>query len=651
MSDLDVSIPLTADSTDVQTAANPNSNFFDDYLNEIKEEVMDFAKARLRFKTLVDQWRLEADETDERRRTRDVNVSVQNLRNDGSLDEDETIIPDRVIDTNIQREQPPYINYLKNSRRLAIFNCISNPSINSQKLELEFTRGMTYIGWETPHFKCLDGAQTHGWDAIEVVYDESKPFHVGLEQIGHEKLLFPRSALNIQDCPRVLIQYDVTVVTLKSFVQSFGFQKDTVGTIIAAIKDGQKEPETIPVFKAYTKYDGKVWVSWFTLQYGVADWLKKPAPLFLGMRHQEKVMVDSIDPMTGIPTKQPQMQMVETPITQYPIYILPYRETEKPKIMDHKGRVFYDENKQEAQTAVLSAFVNGLTRASNVYVAYGQDDGSGSSLQAVEDMQMVGGRIYNKPLQFFSPPYPDPMILRAMQYFDVANDIEMGQPNFAAQNRQDSRKTAKEISAAQEQQQLLNSVQLTLFSTHIRSIYNLVWLVVQSQALQDKIKFLLVQQQVPVINPVTQTPVIDPMTGQPQMEMQWVNDKQTISEIYDIRAAGDVDVIQKQEKVQQMKQDYPVIAQTPLGNVFLAELMRLEYPDTGEKWAMVLEQSGGMIQQMQQMINNLSHIIMGIAKDHPEAVANDAQQLGSILQQAQQMSGEQAQNPMETMNN
>lgn len=616
-----------------------------DYDKQIQDELMNFSVARTKLQRLVDDWSEERDMSKERRLKRDVEIDVDQLRQDNKLDLDETIVPDRVIDTNILREQPPYVNYLKNSRRLAIFNCISNPDINTQKLELEFTRGMTYIDWESDHFKCLDGSQVHGWDWVEVVYDESKPLHVGLEHVGHDMLYFPMSSKGIEASPRVIRAYDLTITELKGFVINFGFSREQVGIIIDKLKNSKDEPETIRVYKKLCKYDGVVYVAWFCLDHGCDDWLKAPQPLFLGIRSLE-TMPQSPNIM-GMPMV-PQQQWKDTPITQYPLFLLPYRVTEKKCIVDHKGRVFYDEYKQEAQTAVLSGFINGLTRAANIYASKNTDDGSGSSLKEIQGIQLVGGRIFDKPLNFFSPPYPDPMVLKALQYFDVANDVETGQVNFAATNRQDSRKTAREISAAQEQQQLLNSVQLTLFSTYIRSIYSLVWLIVQSQALQGKIKFLLIEQQRPQINPVTQAPVVDPFTGQPVMETYYANDIKTIQEVYDIRAAGDVDVIQKQEKVMQMKQDWPVISKTPLAGIFLAEMLRLQYPDTGEKWAGMLESQTGIV-AMQGMINSLSQILMSSFKDNPQLLASlppeQQQQIRMILAQAQQLAGQAASNP------
>jgi hypothetical protein len=199
------------------------------------------------------------------------------------------------------------------------------------------------------------------------------------------------------------------------------------------------------------------------------------------------------------------------------------------------------------------------------------------------------------------------------------------------------RKTAKEITAAQQQQSLLNSVQLTLFSTFIRGVYSFAWQIVQSQALQGKIKFLQIQQQQPVPNPMTGQPMMDPTTGQPMMQPIWTNDIATIGQTYDIRAAGDVDVIQRQERIAQMKQDWPVISQTPLAIPFLAEMIKLEYPDVGEKWAAVLMQ-----QQVNQtgLIQSLAGMLGGVLKDHPEIAQTlspqDQQSVAMIMQQSQQ---------------
>jgi hypothetical protein len=587
------------ETPNVVNNTNPSSDI-SAFVAEQQKQVSDFSYSRVYLKRLCDDWKHECEETDERRKTRDVQVDVRSLRDSGQLDEDETLIPDRVIDENITREQPPYINYLKNSRRLAIFKSLTNTEQDAQKLELEFTRVMTYTGWEVPLFKELDGSQTHGWDAVEVVYDTSKPANCGIEHVGHDKLFFPRTATDFQACSEVIRAYDVTTIQLQDFVERFRFEASQVNLILSAVNVTKKQNETVRIFKRYKKLSGVVMVSWFSLEHGVSDWLSKPKQHFIGIK------------------KQSQGQgFQDAPVTMYPIFILPYRETEKPRIIDHKGRVFLDENKQEAQTAILSGFVNGLTRASNLYASPAQDSGDGASLKELEDLRIAGGRILNKPVNFWSPPYPDPMVIKALQFMDTANAQETNQVNFAAMNREDSRKTAKEIGVAEQQQQLLNSVQLTLFSTHIRSIVSFCWLIVQSQALQGAIKFLQITQQVPVTNPIDGQAVTDPSTGQPMTQPQTSNDVATISQIYDIRAAGDVDVIQNDETIQKMQSFWPIVATTPIAMPFLAELIRRSFPDIGEKWAGQLEQAP----QVMNLLQHLTTILASVLKDNPEVYA------------------------------
>lgn len=666
-------------------------------LDNEQDKMFNFADARIHLQRLVEDWQVEIEDTDVRRKTRDVEVDVEGLREKGELDEDETLVPVRVIDTNIQREQPPFINYLKNSRRLCTFRSLSTPGEDPQNIEQEFTRGMTYTGWETPHFKCLDGAMTHGWAAVEVVLDSSKPLNVALEYIAHDKLFWPRSVESIKDAPRVIRMYKTTISRLKEWVRDFGFDANVVEQLAAKRRDTQKEGETLDFYKLWFKKEGVVFVAWFCLTDGATDWLKKPIKLFLGIKEKQKIVPQNIIPLgagtstgnslppdtqpqggmlnTGTQPNSggPQEQWVDSDIKEYPVFVLPYKETEKPKVVDHKGRCFYDEPKQEAQTAVLSGFINALTRASNTIASPTQEDGTGAQLKEIEDVKLLNGRIYSKPLNFWSHPYPDFQILQFLKYSDDANSEETNQVNFSAMNREDSRKTAKEIGAAQQQQGLLNSVQLTLFSTFIREVYSFAWLIVQSQAMQNLVVFLQIQvadqnatQQMlkgvqDAYNQQTNQLVLSGMSIHPavtqQMQLQasqqaqqivqnpplmWQNNFKIIGQKWELRAAGDVDVIQRQEKINQMKQDWPIVSQTALAMRFLADLIKLEYPDVGEQYAQILGETD-MMNQARQEAAALGTIILAILKQHPEITKTispqELQQLNQLLSHVMGQSG------------
>lgn len=620
--------PLSSDGVDVD-------------LERERLKLFDYNQALITLKQIRDQWSEECRETIGRRKTRDVDLDVKALRASGKILQDETIIPVRVIDMNIKREQPAYINYLRNSRRLAIFKCLSDPDIDPQMLEQQFTAGMTYPSWEKPHFKEIDGAETHGWDAIEVVLDNNNPLHVGLEHVGHDKLFFSYDALDIENCQQISRAHDVTIQQLESFVSEFGFSKAQVDLLIATRKDaGAKSESTIRIYKRFFKFQNVVYVSWYALDYGSSDWLKPSEKLFLGRKKQTPVtvMVPQVVPGQLVPhpsilgqtvmsppttqmVPQQQMQWQDVDETSYPIFILPYQETEKQRITEHKGRVFLDGGKQEAATAVISGLVNGVTRASNIYASPTVDTNDGGPLK-VTDIRLDNGTITNKPVNFWHPEYPDSMVLGVLQYLDTNNASEVGDTTFAAMNRPDARKTAKELSVAEDEGQKLDSVQLTLFSTHIRMVYGFVWLVVQSQAEQGLLpNFMLVR------NPDTQ-----------QLEQ----DVNTISQTYDIRAAGDVDVIQKEEIVNQMMQDWPVIQNTALKDTFLADLIKLKYPNDAERYSRILEQGNPLLNLVKELAGVLQQLV-----SEPPVKAILAKQPPQVMQQLEQLNQqvEQAINP------
>jgi len=639
-----------------------------DSVSPALDKLFNFQESILSLRRILDDWNGEIAKTETNRLTRDVQINTEALRQKGQLDEDETIIPVRVIDVNIQREQPAYVNYLKNSRRLAIFNCLSQSDLNTQKLEQEFTRGMTYQAWENAYFKTIDGAQTHGWDSIEVVFNELFPLNCGVEHIGHDMLFFPQTITDLQASPEVIRAYDVTRLQLETYVKEFGFNAQQVALYFSSFKDTQRENETHRIYKRFFKSGGIVYVAWFSYSPATTDWLKAPEQAFVGVKEKQTVMVpqqrtvmqpiaagpngEIIQQPTTVTEQVPEEQWVNKPLTQYPIFLLPYRESEKPQLFNRKGRVFLDEAKQECQTAILSGFVNGLTRAANLYASMDKEDGTGGSLKEINNLKLAGGRVLNKKVNFFHPDYPDPMVLRALQYFDVSNSQESNQINFAVMNRDDSRKTATELDQANEQQNLLNSVNLTLFSTFLRQILSFSWMIVQSQALQEKIVLLQIEIPVPMINPLTGQPVIDPATGQPMIQgSQKQNNTEVLKQVFDVRAAGDVDVIQRDQKVQQMMADWPVISQTPLAMTFLQDLMILKYPDKGEGYAKMLEGAGQM-EQMQGLIASLYTILDGSMKQNPQEFNSlppeQQQQLAQVMQQAQQFTTANKQKPTQS---
>lgn len=244
-----------------------------------------------KLRILEDSWTREVQETDRRRKLRSVSIDVRKLRADGKIAKDDTIVPCRVIDTNINRELPPFIAYLKQSRRVAIFKDVLNTTANVEAVESEFTRVSQYDGWELPQFKVLDGSKTHGWDWVEVVLDVDKPGHFAVEHVAHEDLLFPMDALNIQSCEYIVRRYHVTAQQLRTFVDKYGFDANQTAMLLGK-HDNTRTPQNHCVSKCMWKdvKSGIVYVAWYSIK-ECNDWLKTPTPLFLGVKSQEQVMV------------------------------------------------------------------------------------------------------------------------------------------------------------------------------------------------------------------------------------------------------------------------------------------------------------------------------------------------------------------------
>lgn len=645
----------------IQPEITPQDKLLKDIQEEEDKILQDFGYAKSFLNSMISNWTSVEAKTDSNRMTRDIEVNVDSLRQSGDLDEDEAFIPDRVIDSNIQREIPSYINFLKNSNRIAIFKDRLDETFDTELLERAFTQGMTYKGWIKPFFKTIDSSLTHGWASIEVVYDTKFPLNVGLEYIAHEDLIFPLDSKDINTSSTILRRYKVTPLQLKTWVFKFGFSLEQVNLIIEKYKDKADKDKTIQVFKRLCKHNNCVYVSWFSNQGACTDWLKKPLKLDLGISEQKDVVVkkpqqipqyDATGIQTGFETQMidtTEKQWVPVEIENYPIFVLPYRETEKPMLFDYIGRVSLDKDKQEAQTCLITSFINGLNRAQRIYASMEDATNDGKPAKQLANIKWSQGTIFDKKVNFFNFPYPDPIVLKAAQYMDTTNSEEIGQTNFAAINREDSRKTATEITAAEKAQLLLNSVDLTLFSEFIRDIYSFSWLIVRSQALQDKIKFLLVPMEVAqgmdiTPQPMGQAPQQMAATqsainslGSFQQEMShYVNDYDTIIRNYDVRAAGDVDVIQKQEMESQMKQDWPVIANTPLAGRFLSDLMKLCYPENSALYSRILLE-GNPKNQIIQALGAALGGILAIPEIASQLSPQDTKQLQSLQQESLQV--------------
>lgn len=561
------------------------------------ESLFDYNIAKQRLTDLVAQFESVKTKVKSNREWRNVDLNLKKLRLDKEIKEDDIMVPVRVIDTNIKRETPPFVNYLKQSRRLLTFKARNNPGFIPDRMENEFYVGMTYPKWERPWLKLIDGSKTHGGDWMEVVRDTSKPFQVGLEHIGKDRLIHPIDAEDIQACELISRVFRVSPRQLKRFVTDWGFDGEQIRLILDGLSGRQDREKKITVHRLWFKTDNVVNVGWMSLDASCSDWLSAPKPLWIGRMVQVEVpnpaaqtMVGSVGVMLKLvpPTVQEWQDDVES---SYPIYNLPNQETEQPNILDVPGRVFLDKHKQEAATTNLSAFLSGLNRAAGVYAS---PSNLPESAAKFESMKLESGKILPEPINFWAPNAPPPSMLAVAQYLSTLNSEEVGQVAYAVNNRQDTEKTATEVKSARQDQTMLSSVGLTLFSTTVREVYSFVFDLARNVALQGKIPFMLLT---------------------PTEEAPYLNDESILRQQFDIRAAGDVDVIERQELIQRYKEFWPIIANTPIAMQFLAKLVKLSFPDDGEEYSKMLSQGDPA-----QLLLVAGQIIQGLLADNPDVV-------------------------------
>ena len=488
----------------------------------------------------------------ENRNSRKLDIDVDAERSDGHLDEDEFLVPAHIIDTNIRREQSKYVAYVTGSRRSAIFTSITEPTAATGELERDFTDKTRYSGWQVPLFKIIDGMQLHGYSIAEVQFDEDMPGHFAIEAVNYEDFGFPEDTRDVQACEMIVHRHYFTAIQLLDMVENDDFNEDIIDRLVDDHGQAPEVESLYQVEKVLFKHDNKVYVAW-SCNAKCDDWLRDPRPLYLGRRDGEMLRDE----------------------TQYPYVIFPYNIQEDSAVQNATGRAFADRTTQETITSLMSSFVTAHRRAANFYFAKDNEDPNNTNVQT--SVRFQNGALIDANIKQFQLRPPDTSMVSAIQSLMSQNAQEQSQINYAAMNRQDSRKTATEIQAASSEAQMLSSTQVSLFSIALKDVYEWCWRIYQSRVVAG------------VLRPAA------------SLDMY-------LNHEFNIKPAGDVDVIERQEKSQKMMQAWGVVSQTALAPVFLQNMMRLMFPDEGEAYAEMLQtgnEKDQLLQQLMQIINSL----------------------------------------------
>lgn len=545
--------------------------------------LFDFERAKERLHNLIKEWAEEKKCTMERRNIRDIEVDMEQMHANRELKNDEVLIPVRVIDENIREEQPQYVNFVSQSRRLLIFKDQQEHHLSFEDIEEFFTVGMRYKNWLVPWIKVIDGAQMHGWDALEIEFDEEMPFQLKLSHIGHENLIFDlKKTENLEDNEEILRVYNLTTHAFETMAKKLGFNASLVKDVVDKNRSKETNEEIIKIYKRWHKFQDTVYVSWFLdkeCEYDYA-WLREPKPLILGDATLERTTVEQPINTTGpdgIPimamTTVPVMSVQKKPESTYPIKLCVYTEGEGCKLRDKKGRVFYDQPKQEAEIALWSLYITGSIRASNVYSSPAETNvlNSGEALQKLE-INLEGGCVYNKKMDFWSPDYPSFDTVRAANALNSRGKAERGSFASAVMNREDSRKTAKELGLAEEKEISLSSVQVTSFSMFVASVYDHCVRLVRGLILQGLIQ------------------------APPNILQRFLGRK------FHTIPAGDIDVVKRREKLNNRFNIWPMVATNQtLAQVFLMDILTEIFPEDAVKYQQAIQHDDMKMQMIQQL--------------------------------------------------
>jgi hypothetical protein len=284
----------------------------------------------------------------------------------------------------------------------------------------------------------------------------------------------------------------------------------------------------------------------------------------------------------GLPPKsQPQFE------TMYPYFLYPYLISENDTIAQLKGRVYLDQDTQEAVSSLLSSTVTQARRAAGSYFSKENSDPNDDVL-VQKNVYFEQNCLINANVKQFKIDAPDPGIFGAIQSLMVGKQAETSQVAFAVQNRKDSRKTKKELDLAEQTQSQLSTIQVVLFSLALKSQFTYETSIIKSRVLAGLIQ---------------------------------VN--QAVRPLYDrdftVKPSGDIDVIERQKLISMMLQFWEIIAQTAAGPLFLADMLEKMFPNSAAKYVQALQQAAqqaqsGQAQQMQAVMGQVMQMAQGIIK-------------------------------------
>lgn len=541
-------------------------------------------------------------------------VDIEAERESGRFLPDELYIPMHVIDTNIKREQAPYVQYVSQSQRAVICSDLDDSGQDLALLEEDLTKKLRYDGWQLPLFSNIDNFQANGYGIMEVVYDPNQPGHVAHEMVQYGDFGFVTDTRDIQSVEMCGRAYYYTRTKLLALCGSGDRDDDFIREQVMKVIDSSPSQSNTSqditydnqrsslyrIYKMMFRVEGMIYVAWCCPDL-CDSWLRIPRKLFIGRKQQiqapngmSSIIQRQMVAQGGNPMQPQQPQAAQSQDafeTQFPYVVFPYLISENDTIAQLKGRVFLDQDQQEAITSLLSSTCTQARRASGLYFSKDVTDPNDEFLME-KNVFFKSSCIINSKITSFQLPPPNPSMFNAINTLYSLNQNETSQVNFAVNNRKDSRKTAKEVSTAEQQQQNLSTVQVVLFAISLKNMYTIMTDIIVSRVKAGVLKI-----------------------NNPQVAVLY-------NRRFQVKPSGDTDVIERQQKINMMLQSWPVYQNTPMAQAFLTVLTELMFPDEAARYqaavtqSMQQQQSQGnqMIQQVLTMMKTMANGIHKLAK-------------------------------------
>lgn len=570
-------------------------------------KTFDYSHEKKVFQTVATDHEAEVTAVARRRWVRKNRISLKEARDKGQVLPDEMIIPDRTIDSNIRIEKSPYAKYIEGSTTVLSFEDPSYPDQNLMPLAAWHAGIARHGNWKLPHFLAHDALLLHGAAYMEVVYDESVPSHSRREYIRREDLIFPKGTRDFQSCGRVYVRHETTKANLNTLTNKFKFDKTQVEKIKAAVKDST---QSIEIFKAFMRNeeDGVLYVAWFADEkFACSDYLKKPELAQLGLF----TVVNN--------------ELVPEPLTKIPIFIFPYHVEEDEEILDIQGRAALDIHVQDCLQSMWSGTTNGVTRASRFFPTRKPPLPGQEVPRSSEAPILQHGTIFDGDIDIFQPSWPNSIAVMAAQSLSARKSQEIGATDYAAGNRQDTRKTATELKMAQQQADDLSGPNVSLYSLCMLDMELLGWRIVRSGILVEDFN------KVPFENRRFKYP-------------QTIPAQVILSPTLNVAMAADMQVVRRAQRQSRFLEHWPIVAETPYAIPYLETFLQETFPEEFPLWKQSIGQTDQRVGNMTQLLQNALQYLQQMPPQAlpPEQHQGFAQFLNTI---------EQASNPQQNAPN